>query len=276
MVFGELMYLYVMLGRKDMKNLKISLIQADLIWENPVANLDMLDEMIGKVPAETDLVLLPETFATGFTMRSEEYAENENGRSVTWMKKMAVEHSVHITGSLIIRDEAGIRNRLLWVSPEGIAGTYDKRHLFRMGREDKHFFPGSSRRIFRLGDFNFMPQICYDLRFPVFSRNRGDYDVLFYVANWPESRHTVWETLLRARAIENQSYVIGVNRSGKDGEGMDHNGGSCIIDPMGRVMASLNHSAGILNGILDYQKIKEFREKFQAWKDADHFTLSDS
>ena len=142
-----------------------------------------------------------------------------------------------------------------------------------MGREDQYFTPGESRVIMNLGDFRLLPQICYDLRFPVFARNRNDYDILFYVANWPAPRHTVWETLLRARAIENQAYVIGVNRSGKDGEGVDHLGGSCVVDPAGQVESSLGSEPGVLHISIKLNKIREFREKFPAWKDADSFKL---
>lgn len=256
-----------------MNILRIALIQPDLIWEDPRANLEMLDEMVTRVPLDTDLLLLPETFSTGFTMQSELFAEQEDGPSVGWMEKIARKLGTYIAGSLIIRDEGGIHNRLYWISPEGTRESYDKRHLFRMGREDRHFIAGTARKVFQLGDFSFLPQICYDLRFPVFSRNRGDYDVLFYVASWPASRQMVWETLLRARAIENQCYVVGVNRTGRDGEGVDHAGGSCMIDPMGRVVASLDQRPGVLKGILDYQEVKAFRENFPAWKDADRFDL---
>ena len=157
--------------------------------------------------------------------------------------------------------------------PEGIEGTYDKRHLFRMGREDEHFVAGQGRPIFRLGAFRFLPQICYDLRFPVFSRNRGEYDALIYVANWPAPRQLVWDSLTRARAIENQAYVLAVSRVGIDGEGVYHVGGSCIYDPMGHPVEILNDQEGMITATLDLDKLKQFREKFPAWKDADRFTI---
>ena len=256
-----------------MDSLRVILVQPDILWENPGDNLSMLDGMILPEVKKGDLVILPETFSTGFTMRADQFSEEEGGPTLQWMVHLARERQVYVTGSLIIRENNLIYNRLYWVSPGGVVGHYDKRHLFRMGREDQHFTSGGSRVVFTLGDFRFLPQICYDLRFPVFARNRDDYDVLFYVANWPASRHLVWETLLRARAIENQAYVLGVSRVGKDGEGMDHLGGTCAVDPQGRVVQLLDHRPGILKCTIDLKKIREFREKFPVWKDADKFTI---
>jgi predicted amidohydrolase len=244
-----------------------------LVWEDINANLINLSEMIAQVPAGIDLILLPETFSTGFTMRADRFAEEMDGSAVQWMRKIATERNCTIAGSLIIRENGGIYNRLFWIGPTGIEGTYDKRHLFRMGREDQHFIPGKARPVFTLGDFRFLPQICYDLRFPVFSRNRGDYDVLIYAANWPAPRQPVWESLTRARAIENQSYVLAVSRVGLDGEGVDHVGGSCAYDPMGRPIQILDDQEGILNVTLDLEFLNGFRKKFTAWRDADHFTI---
>jgi predicted amidohydrolase len=255
------------------KQITVAQIQADLIWEDIDANLEMLEALLEQVGAETNLIVLPETFSTGFTMQSDQFAEEEDGRALRWMQRMAWQKSTYITGSLIIKEAANIFNRLYWVSPSGIEGFYNKRHLFRMGREDKHFSAGTERPVFRLGEFRFLPQICYDLRFPVFARNRGDYDVLFYVANWPEHRHTVWETLLKARAIENLSYVLGTSRSGTDGLGVGHKGGSCTIDPKGRILGILDEKPGILTSKLDLEELRRFREKFPAWKDADRFTM---
>jgi omega-amidase len=254
-------------------NLFVCLVQPEIIWEDIPGNLAELDHLIRSAPEGTDLIILPETFSTGFTMRADRFAEERAGRAVSWMQKTAREQNATVTGSLIIRENGRVYNRLYWVSPGGIEGHYDKRHLFRMGREDKHFESGGQRELFALGTFRFMPQICYDLRFPVFARNRDDYDVLFYVANWPAPRHPVWETLLRARAIENQAYVIGVNRAGVDGEGVDHLGGTCVIDPAGRVEAILDHRPGILHCTIELKKIREFREKFPVWKDVDRFTI---
>lgn len=255
------------------EQISVCQVQPDLIWEDIDANLEMLDGMLRDIPAETDLIMLPETFSTGFSMHSDRYAEEVGGKAVTWMQRVAREKKAHITGSVIIRDNGRIYNRLYWVSAEGVEGQYDKRHLFRMGREDKHFEPGTSRVIFKLGSFRFLPQVCYDLRFPVFSRNRGDYDVLFYVANWPAPRQQVWEILTRARAMENQAYVLGVSRVGKDGLGVNHLGGTCAINPVGEVMRRLDDTPGIQTVRLDLKKLSAFKKRFPAWKDADRFSI---
>jgi len=254
-------------------NISVTLVQPDIIWEEVDQNLGRLDSMLDGKLNTTDLLILPETFSTGFTMRADLFAEDGKGQVINWMKEIARKFDLCVTGSLIYKEGGRIFNRLYWITPEGIAGYYDKRHLFRMGREDQYFTAGDSRKILNLGEYRFLPQICYDLRFPVFARNRNDYDILFYVANWPAPRHLVWETLLRARAIENQAYVIGVSRSGKDGEGVDHLGGSCVVDPMGRVVHSLGADPGVLHFGIELKKIREFREKFPVWKDADMFKL---
>lgn len=255
------------------EQISITIVQPDIIWEEISQNLLLLDSMLDGKLNRTDLLILPETFTTGFTMRADLFAEQEDGLTINWMKEKARENNCYVTGSLIVREEGKIFNRLYWISPDGIKGYYDKRHLFRMGREDQYFSNGESRLVLKLGEFRFLPQICYDLRFPVFARNRNDYDILFYVANWPAPRHLVWETLLRARAIENQAYVIGVSRSGKDGEGVDHLGGSCVIDPFGQIEQVLGPEPGMLHLDIDLKKIREFREKFPVWKDADKFKL---
>ena len=255
------------------EQISVCLVQPELIWEDIDANLEMLEEMLEAVPSGTDLIMLPETFSTGFTMHSKVFAEEVDGRAVSWMKKTAQEKKCYMTGSVITHDKGQIYNRLFWISPEGVKGSYDKRHLFRMGREDENFAPGESREIFNLGSFRFLPQICYDLRFPVFSRNRGDYDVLYYVANWPAPRQVVWESLTRARAIENQAYVLGINRVGDDGLDVGHLGGTCAIDPLGNVIQWMDQLPGIKNILLDLDRVREYRKKFPAWKDADQFSI---
>ncbi|MDF1574210.1 MAG: amidohydrolase [Bacteroidales bacterium] len=254
------------------EQLKVCLVQADLVWENIEANLHLMEGMLETLEKDTGLVVFPETFSTGFTMRSVQLAEGEDGKAVRWLLRMAREKQCHMSGSLIFREKDGrIYNRLLWVSPDGIQGFYDKRHLFRPGGEKENFSRGEERKIFRLGAFRILPQICYDLRFPVFSRNRGDYDVMLYVANWPATRHPVWETLCRARAMENQSYLLGVNRVGTDGTGIPSLGGSCSINPMGGEMLRMNAASGLGYSELNLEKLRNFRKKFPAWKDADHF-----
>ena len=255
------------------EQITVSQVQPNMHWEDVNANLEMLDGILQEIPAGTDLIVLPETFSTGFTMQSERYAEEVDGKAVSWMQKIASEKQVYVAGSVIIREKGHIYNRLFWISHKGVEGYYDKRHLFRMGREDENFTPGKSRVIFNLGSFRFLPQICYDLRFPVFSRNQGDYDVLFYVANWPAPRQQVWETLIPARAIENQAYVLGVNRVGRDGLGVDHAGGTCACDPLGNIFNRMDRKSGIQTSTLDLDVIREFRKKFPAWKDADRFSI---
>ncbi len=254
------------------EQLKVCQVQPDLAWEDIDLNLQVLEGMLEQLEKDTDLVVLPETFSTGFTMQSEKVAEGENGKAVRWLKRMAEEKQCYVTGSLIFRERDGlIYNRLLWVSPEGIEDYYDKRHLFRPGGERENFIQGMERKLFKLGSFRILPQICYDLRFPVFSRNRGDYDVMLYVANWPASRQQVWATLTRARAMENQSYLLGTNRVGTDGTGIASIGGSCAIDPIGREIHRMDERPGIESCLLDLETVRNFREKFPAWKDADRF-----
>ena len=254
------------------EQLKVCQVQPNMAWENIDANLELLEDMLEEAEADTDLVVFPETFSTGFTMQSEKYAEGMDGKAVRWMKRMAVEKQCYVTGSLIYRAPGGlIYNRLLWVSPEGIEDYYDKRHLFRPGGEKENFSQGRMRKLFSLGAFRILPQICYDLRFPVFSRNRGDYDVLLYVANWPASRQEVWETLTKARAMENQSYLLGTNRVGSDGTGTASIGGTCLIDPTGNEIHRMDENPGLKTSFLDLEKLRNFREKFPAWKDADRF-----
>ena len=255
------------------KEITVCLVQPLMVWENIDANLELIEGMLNEEERKADLIILPETFSTGFTMHSEQFAEQMDGEAVRWMQKIAIERNTHIAGSVIIREDGRIYNRLLWISPGGIDDYYDKRHLFRMGREDQYFHPGNARKIFKLGDFRFLPQVCYDLRFPVFARNRNDYDVILYVANWPAPRQNVWEVLTRARAMENQAYLLGVNRVGKDGPGVDHLGGTCAVDPLGNIIGSLDNNPGILNCTLSLEVVRKFRDSFPAWKDADSFTL---
>jgi predicted amidohydrolase len=201
-------------------------------------------------------------------------AEKMDGKSMQWMKASAKQFQCSIAGSLIIEQNGEVFNRLVWMYPEGEYQVYDKRHLFRMGKEEEYYTRGNSLLHIKQESFRIRPLVCYDLRFPVWSRNRGDYDVLIYIANWPASRQDVWNSLLKARAIENQSYVIGVNRVGIDGMGIKYEGGSIMLDARGQVVASLSgHSAGTLQASLSLEALNSFREKFPVWKDSDSFTI---
>ena len=257
-----------------MSKLKVSYIQADLIWENPIANIKLFTDEIEKVPEGTDLIILPEMFSTGFSMKPEKLAEKEDGPSLSWMKEMAQNRNCVVTGSLIIESENQYFNRLFWVLPNGEYQTYDKRHLFSLANEQNFYSAGNKSLIIDLKGFKIMPLICYDLRFPVWSRNTHDYDVLIYVANWPERRSYFWKQLLIARAIENQSYVIGVNRVGNDGNDVFHSGDSICLDPLGQpVVQSRSGKSEVVNFTLSKDSVKRVREKFQFLNDKDDFRI---
>lgn len=258
--------------------LSIALIQTDLYWKNKVANLAMLEEKIWGINQKTDLIILPEMFPTGFSMDASELAEPMNLGVTKWMKQMAAQTGSVITGSVIIQEGGKYFNRLLWVSPDGFIQHYDKRHLFRMADEDKTFSPGEKLPIFSLKGWKICPQVCYDLRFPVWSRNHqkdGEeaYDLIFYVASWPAVRISAWDSLLPARAIENLSYSIGVNRVGDDGNGISYNGHSAAYDFKGAQIAYLGELDQYQIVTLEAEKLEEYRKKFPAWMDADDFLI---
>jgi predicted amidohydrolase len=257
-----------------MNDLRVAYIQTALAWEDSEANLKMFDGYLDKI-TDTDLVVFPEMFNTGFSMNVEKLAQSVNGKVVSWMKSKALENNFAIAGSIMAKDHGRYVNRFIMAYPCGDAVWYDKRHLFRMGEEDKVFSPGKSIEVFNFYGWKVRPLICYDLRFPVWSRNRNDYDLLIYVANWPAPRRHVWETLLKARAIENQCYVIGVNRIGTDGMGLSYSGNSVVIDPKGFVISALNEGeTGIGNAVLNLDELNQFREKFPVHLDADEFTIN--
>ena len=254
-----------------MEKLNITLLQPNIIWEVPQANLERFSEMLAPID-NTDLIVLPEMFSTGFSMQPEKLKENMDGPSVQWMKNLAREKDTAITGSLIIEESGKVFNRMVWVFPDGKTEIYDKRHLFTMGEENQHYSAGTEKLIVKYKGWRFCPLICYDLRFPVWSRNTQNYDVLLYVANWPAVRHEVWKTLLKARAIENQAYCVGVNRVGKDGPGLDYEGDSCIIDAKGnaRFLSDKEQVASFEISMVELQK---FREKFPVLNDRDLFRM---
>ncbi|MBV0934459.1 amidohydrolase [Marinobacterium weihaiense] len=259
-----------------MQNLRISLVQTTLNWQQPEVNRTRLTELLAPLAGQTDLIVLPEMFTTGFTMSPADLAEPMPGPTLAWMQQQARELGAALCGSVVIEDE-GYRNRLLFVTPEGEVHHYDKHHLFRMANEHEYYVAGQTRLVIEYKGWRILPQICYDLRFPVWCRNRDDYDLLLCVANWPAPRRHPWRTLLLARAIENQCYVAGVNRVGEDGKGLDYSGDSLLVDFKGQAL--LDGPAGepfIKTGLLNGEDLKQFRSKFPSWQDADAFELTDT
>lgn len=253
--------------------MNICLIQPDLVWENKSQNLTRYHRWFDQIQKPTDLIILPEMFSTGFTMNAREHAEDMNGPTLAWMQQKAREMDCLLAGSLIIKGKNSYYNRFVAVSEQGVVATYDKRHLFRMGNEESHYTPGNQRVVFTYKGWRMLPQICYDLRFPVWMRNQGDYDLVVMVASWPEPRRAVWTTLLRARAIENQVYVAAVNRVGMDNKGINHLGDSLIISPKGEILQDLGSIPGQAQTELSLQDLKDFREKFPVHLDQDSFQI---
>jgi predicted amidohydrolase len=292
-----------------MSTLTITGIQTPLHWEDASANRKMFEEKIRQLQ-KTEVVILPEMFSTGFSMQTEKLAEKMDGPAVAWMKKISAEKKIILTGSLIIEDEGNYYNRLVWMLPNGLYGIYDKRHLFAYGQEDQHYTPGNKRLIASVKGWKINLLVCYDLRFPVWSRQRPadssladlvasemeardlplappeesgstatapdhepEYDLLVYVANWPERRNHAWKTLLQARAIENQCYVVGINRVGYDGNNIYHSGDSMVVDPMGEILHTRSHEEDIFTITLHKEKLDEVRARLPFWKDGDNFMI---
>ena len=279
-----------------MSTLTITGIQTQLHWENPDANRQMFEEKINSITDKTEIIILPETFSTGFSMKPRELAETMDGETVKWMKRIAAQKKVILTGSMIIKDvngqsaesvRTGYHNRLIWMLPNGQHGIYDKRHLFNYAGEGDEFTPGTKRLIASVKGWKINLLVCYDLRFPVWARqtisssllsggegtSAPEFDVLIYVANWPEKRNQAWKTLLQARAIENQCYVVGVNRVGYDGNNNYHSGDSMAVDPMGEVLYTKAHEEDIFTVTLHKDKLEEIRTKLPFWKDGDNFMI---
>lgn len=255
--------------------LRVSLLQLDTVWEDPAANRREIEAQVANLAGLTDLVVLPEMFTTGFSMQPERVAEDADGESAAWMSALARRLDAAVTGSLVTRQAGAYFNRLVWATPNGLRSHYDKRHLFRMGGEPLHYQGGSEPVLVPWRGFKIAPLICYDLRFPVWSRRRPgyDYDLLLYVASWPAVRRHAWRSLLVARAIENQSYVVGVNRTGTDGKGLAHAGDSVVHDFLGQPLAELGAAPGVVTVALQRSALGEFRDRFPAQLDADRFTL---
>jgi len=256
-----------------MSNLNITLVQTHLAWENPAINIAHFDSVCQTID-KTDLIILPETFTTGFSMTPEPIALNaKQNIALDWMTATAKTKACAICGSMIVQDGDAYFNRFYFIEPNGQVVFYDKRHLFSMAGEDKAFTSGNKHLIINYKSWQIKPFICYDLRFPVWSRNTDDTDLMIYVANWPESRISAWTTLLKARAIENQCYVAGVNRIGIDGKEINYNGNSMIVEPKGKVIASLGQTNQTTSLTLNKLNLDTYREKFPVGKDADRFTL---
>lgn len=257
-----------------MSTLSITGIQTKLYWEDKKANLQMFEEKILSISKPTEVVVLPEMFSTGFSMRPEKLAETMEGETLRWMKRMASAKAIVLTGSVIIEENNQYFNRLVWMLPNGDVGYYDKRHLFAYADEDQHYSAGSKRLIASVNGWKINLLVCYDLRFPVWSRqDQARYDVLIYVANWPERRIRAWKTLLQARAIENQCYVVGVNRVGEDGNGIHYSGESMVVDASGETLYQNKDEEDIFTVALDSSDLETIRRKFPFWKDADKFNI---
>jgi omega-amidase len=258
-----------------MEDLRITIVQSSIHWEDVDANITMFSKTLEDIEAgSTDLIVLPEMFTTGFTMNADALGETMEGKAVKWMKKTAAKLKCVITGSLIIGDGENYYNRLVWMKPDGTTETYDKRHLFRMGEETNNFKAGTKRLTVELKGWKICPLICYDLRFPVWSRNTDAYDCLIYVANWPDVRSYPWRQLLIARAIENQCYTVGVNRIGVDGKDMDYSGYSAILDPKGQIISTTKPDKPSVETVtLSRKALDDFRKAFPVSMDADKFEI---
>ncbi len=259
-----------------MNQLRVSILQTDIAWENKQDNLRRLREKLEILRGAAEIVVLPETFSTGFSMNTGALAEPVTGDTITMLRQWASEYQIAIAGSYISCEEKDVyHNRAFFLTPDGETYFYDKRHLFRMGNEAEHFTAGNHRAIISYRGWNILLLVCYDLRFPVWSRNvNNEYDLLIYVANWPASRRKVWDILLQARALENMSYVCGVNRIGTDGYQLSYNGGSVIYSHKGELLARMpDNEEGAAIATLELSVLQGFRSKFPAWKDADSFTI---
>lgn len=272
-----------------MQDLRVSLVQGDTVWHDPAANRSQYDALLAPLAGQTDLVLLPETFTSGFSNEAIHRAEDMQGPTVAWIREQAAALGAVVTGSVQIRDEAaaggaggpGVFNRLLWATPDGELRYYDKRHLFRMAHEHERYAAGHDRITVELKGWRVCPLVCYDLRFPVFIRNRFgneapgrfDYDLLVFVANWPSARRYAWSTLLRARAIENLACLAAVNRVGSDGNGIGYSGDSVALDELGMPLVELGEREEVATVAFSAEKLRAHRERFPAQLDADDFVL---
>lgn len=266
----------------SVQDLKISIIQAATVWHDPKANRDYYQALLIEQNPESDLIVLPETFTSGFSNAALAQAETMQGETVAWLREQAQKLNAAITGSVQIRDGDKVFNRMLWVTPDGGVQFYDKRHLFRMANEHERYSAGKDKVFIEYKGWRICLQVCYDLRFPVYSRNRFnnskanayDYDVMIFVANWPSPRHFAWQTLLKARAIENQAYVVGVNRVGTDGNNLNYLGGSAVLGFLGNTLVESGAEPQMQTASISYTELQEFRERFPVHMDADSFEIN--
>jgi predicted amidohydrolase len=256
--------------------MKIALIQTTLAWEDSMENRSHLVQKINGFMEEVDLIVLPEMFSSGFTMNPKAVAETMQGETVSWLQHLAKAKNCAITGSLVIEEKGNYYNRLVFVFPNGDIKTYDKRHLFSLAGEDKCYTAGTEKLIVEYKGFRICPLVCYDLRFPVFSRNVENYDVLLYVANWPKPRVNAWDILLKARAVENMCYAIGVNRIGADNNNLEYVGHSQAVDFLGNYLLEPQETDGIFIVSLDKEKLMETRSRLAFLDDKDNFEISNS
>ncbi len=261
------------MNKEKSQELRIVLIQNNIVWQNIPKNLTRLDSTLDEIPRPFDLILLPEMFATGFTFKPDSIPGHEHQLIMPWMKRIASEYNTAIAGSHPFPEGDAFYNRLFFCDSTGSYGYYDKRHLFPMEGENIVYRPGSERKLFNLLGWKIFPLICYDLRFPVWSRNTENFDLLVYASNWPAARNSVWETLLKARAIENQCYVVGINRVGTDGNGIRYIGNSQIVSPLGEVICKLDESEGVMQVSLNKDSILKYRKKFPVLDDRDDFEI---
>lgn len=257
-----------------MSNLKITVFQGYLFWENPDKNLQNISLRLSGIREKTDLIILPEMFTTGFTMNAAKLAEPMGGKTMTWMHETAAKYECVVTGTIIIKENGKFYNRLIWMRPDGSHEHYDKRHLFALGKEDETYTAGNKKLIVELNGWNICPMICYDLRFPVWMRNiNEEYDLMIIVANWPERRALHWRTLIPARAVENQAYVIAVNRVGHDGNEVYHSGDSTCIDPMGKVIYYKRDEEDLYTFSIIHDEVLKTRRALPFLADADKFNI---
>jgi len=261
------------MNNESLTDLRVALVQSDLVWENIPANLEAFDRQLSGITSPADMVILPEMFTTGFTNNAPQLAVKMDGAAVEWMRQHARRMDALVMGSMIIEEAGSYYNRLIAAFPDGELLTYDKRHLFSLMHEQDHYSAGRSRLIFEYKGWKIFPLICYDLRFPVWSRNVELADLMIYVANWPEKRQFHWNLLLNARAVENQCYVAGVNRIGEDGGGVPHNGHSAVYDFWGNELVSAKNLQTVVSVTLSRPALDEHRSRFGFWKDSDTFEI---